>query len=424
MSITSEIKPSQYNIYADYHDLSVKVLFDKEGKRLYTKKIQFKEISFYIFGGDDIPDGLSYKIMKFSEFYNYVVESGYKYLSYYYNRAYFWHIDAYKAFTKEHLEHYFETTKTSIRYSQYSFLLNDWIESTNGMKFKLDLKEKTCLLIDFDEDVKNLIIPDMYMNYPVVEICSKDRKYLNFSLESVFVPKTIKRISSGAFRCRDSLEEIRFEEGSELEYIGPRAFEQSSIKEISIPKSVKIIKDYAFLGCLKLESVVFAEGSELTNLGNSVFAYCPLLKSLELPKSVETITESFTDSEISSITIPMIKKRFCNNLTFSGGFLQEGFYEERSKLERIIVSDGSVGITASAFNDCSSVKEIVLPSSILFIGENAFPPSLYWNIKIIYKGTVEQWRKIKKHDNWMNTNSHNSNLRVKQIICVDGIYKV
>lgn len=424
MSITSEIKPSQYNIYADYHDLSVKVLFDKEGKLLYTKKIQFKEISFYIFGGDDVPDGLSYKIMKFSEFYNYVVESGYKYLSYYYDRAYFWHIDAYKAFTKEHLEHYFETTKTSIRYSQYSFLLNDWIESTNRMKFKLDLKEKTCLIIDFDDDIKNLVIPNTYMNYPVVEICVPERKYLNYSLESVFIPKTIRCISSGAFYACDSLEEVCFEKESELEYIGPRAFEQSSIKEISVPKSVKIIKDYAFLGCLKLERIVFAEDSKLTSLGNNVFAHCESLKELELPKNIEIINESFTDSEISSITIPMIKKRFCNSLTFHGGFLQTGFYEEHSKLERIIVSDGSVGITASAFNDCFLVREIILPNSISFIGENAFPPSLYWNIKIIYKGTVEQWRKIKKHDNWMNTNSHNSNLRVKQIICVDGIYKV
>lgn len=424
MSIISKIKPSQYNIYVDYHDLPVKVLFDKDGK-LYTKNIQFKVISFYIFGSEDVPEGLSCKIMKFSEFYDLVVQNGYKYISHYYHRKFFWHIDSYKAFTKEHLEHFFETTNIDIHMnSEYGFLCTDWIESVNGMKLTINFMTNTCQLLDFDDDVKNLIIPNTYMNYPVVEICCIERKFHNYSLESVFIPKSIKRISGNAFRYCVSLEKVCFDEDSELEDIRASSFSESSIKEIIIPKSVKHIGDDVFFDCPKLEKVVFAKDSSLTSLGRNVFAYCPLLKSLELPKSIETIRESFTDSGISSMTIPMIKKKFCNDLTFFGGFLHVGFYEERSILERIIISDGSIAITASAFNDCYFVKEIIIPNTILLIGEMAFPPAVYSDIKIIYKGTIEQWQKIEKHVLWMNTVRNRPEMKVEQIFCVDGIYKV
>ncbi len=110
MNIAHKLKPNQYNIYADYHNLPVKVLLGKDGN-LYTEKIKRKVVTFYFFEDEDVPEDFSYRTMRFSEYYECVVKNGHKYLSHYSNRDFIWHIDAYDAFTKEQLELFFKTAK-------------------------------------------------------------------------------------------------------------------------------------------------------------------------------------------------------------------------------------------------------------------------------------------------------------------------
>lgn len=119
--LKNNIAPSQYNTYATYHDLTVKALFDEDNKNA-IRKVQNKVLSCtYVFEDEEVPEGLSYRLMKFSEFYKEIVDKGYKYLCHYWAPYYAWHIDAYDAFTKEHLDKFLSTAIGKHK-DQYDFL--------------------------------------------------------------------------------------------------------------------------------------------------------------------------------------------------------------------------------------------------------------------------------------------------------------
>ena len=62
------------------------------------------------------------------------------------------------------------------------------------------------------------------------------------SITSIFIPKTVLRISWGAFEGCSSLTEVRFEAGSRLERISGAAFNGcKQLKKIDFPSSVKEI---------------------------------------------------------------------------------------------------------------------------------------------------------------------------------------
>ncbi len=66
-------------------------------------------------------------------------------------------------------------------------------------------------------------------------------------LKKVTIPKEVIKINNQTFRYAPYLEEVIFEEGSKLEYIGDGAFEMClALEEIKIPNSVTYIGQYAF----------------------------------------------------------------------------------------------------------------------------------------------------------------------------------
>lgn len=67
------------------------------------------------------------------------------------------------------------------------------------------------------------------------------------------------------------------------------AFSGSSLTSVTIPTTVEEIDHSAFAGCQSLESVTFLTGSKVLRIGTGAFAECPLLTSLTIPASVESI---------------------------------------------------------------------------------------------------------------------------------------
>jgi hypothetical protein len=93
-------------------------------------------------------------------------------------------------------------------------------------------------------------------------------------LKSVKIPKSVKQIDEEAFTGYTGLEEIIFEEGSQLETIGEEAFSNcESLKKIAIPKSVKRIDEYAFTGFfvfIDKKSAVYLTGLEVDYVKNGL----------------------------------------------------------------------------------------------------------------------------------------------------------
>ncbi|MCM1295834.1 MAG: leucine-rich repeat protein [Muribaculaceae bacterium] len=69
------------------------------------------------------------------------------------------------------------------------------------------------------------------------------------------------------------------------------------IKSITIPKSVEMINYEAFYGCEDLEEVIFEEGSRLQWVGDRAFAQCTKLKKIKLPESATVFASAFEGCE-------------------------------------------------------------------------------------------------------------------------------
>ncbi len=108
----------------------------------------------------------------------------------------------------------------------------------------------------------------------------------------VIIPYFVKEIAPYAFSCAGSITAIIFEDGSELEVIGERAFYGVFITEITIPAGVSRIEREAFSFCQSMEKITFAEGSKLTELSDDAFSGCSRVKSFTVSINILKIGET------------------------------------------------------------------------------------------------------------------------------------
>lgn len=102
------------------------------------------------------------------------------------------------------------------------------------------------------------------------------------------IPASVKEIGEGAF-CTAPITRLDFEEGSNLEIIGEKAFYGCRIETITIPKSVKVIKEGAFSECQWLKNVYFEDGMCLERIEGRAFYGASQYDNVTIPKSVQYI---------------------------------------------------------------------------------------------------------------------------------------
>jgi hypothetical protein len=160
----------------------------------------------------------------------------------------------------------------------------------------------------------------------------------NFSLSSsIEIGRNIEILGSKCFSCCESFSSITFESNSHLTRIESEAFSHSSLQSILIPRNVEILGSKCFYWSRRLSSIIFESNSHLTRIESEAFSS---LQSILIPSSVEILGSncfSFCES-LSSVT-----------------------FESNSQLTRI---------ESSAFSS-SSLRSILIPSTILFIASDA-----------------------------------------------------
>ncbi len=164
--------------------------------------------------------------------------------------------------------------------------------------------------------LKNLIIPEAFLNQPVTsigEIVTLDFQEAN-DLESIYIPATILHIAPGAFRyryCRNLSELIVDKENPKYYSKNNCIIEKETktliagCKNSLIPNdgSVEIIGSDAFGECMGLEQVVIPEG--ITAIKDNAFADCDDLKEVYISEGVTLIEEFAFDSEnLRKATLP------------------------------------------------------------------------------------------------------------------------
>lgn len=180
-------------------------------------------------------------------------------------------------------------------------------------------------------------------------------------LESVNVPNSITYVDQNAFMNCNNLNKVIISDIANwcqvklFNYTANPLYraghlysdEDTEITDLVIPEGVGQIADYAFYGCKSIKSVTIP--GTVTSIGNNSFYGAPI-ESLAIGSSEILAVNRGTGRN----AIPPLTNVFGNQLT------------------TIKVSEGVETIGSYAFYQCSSLKDLTLPSTLLSIGNDAF----------------------------------------------------
>lgn len=164
------------------------------------------------------------------------------------------------------------------------------------------------------------------------------------SLKRVILPSSVTTISKEAFYKDKKLENIEF------------------------PKSLKTIGSSAFYGCVSLKNISFNE--ELISIESYAFSGCSSITSIRLPSKLKTL--GITAFEGTQITYVKIPATITDMRYPASGAGSVGAFSGCKKLETIEFENGITTIPSYGVAGISSLKKVILPSSVINIDSGAF----------------------------------------------------
>ena len=237
-----------------------------------------------------------------------------------------------------------------------------------------------------DSDITGRVkIPSTYGDGEAEGIVTSLPDSAFFSIDDiteVFIPSSIKTIGTDAFYDCEKLTDVHFAENSVLESIGNYVFQScKSLVSVTLPKSVKTLGQQVFNRLENLESVVFEEGSELESIGSGCFTYSPKLKTIKFAE-----TSKFT--------------------------LVDHAFRNLDALEELDLPNSVESIKTYSIDECSSLKTLWLSKGFKSMEIYSIFQCAIENLH--FKGTMEEWNKISKANNWCY------DIKTNVVQCTDG----
>ena len=186
------------------------------------------------------------------------------------------------------------------------------------------------------------------------------------SLESVIIPRSVKKIYNRAFAGCTSLASVTIADG--VTGIGDRAFGGcTSLASVTIPNSVTVIADRAFSGCTSLASVTIP--ASVTAIGNEAFHGCTSLKEIQFSGTkaqwqairgsdrVEVTGIRCSDDRIGigAEAVPDYFKMDGTKITGYTGTLPAN----------LVIPDGVTEIERGVLSGCFDIESVTIPGSVL-----------------------------------------------------------
>ncbi len=207
------------------------------------------------------------------------------------------------------------------------------------------------------------------------------------NLSSITLPTTLKTINDDAFKNCTALKNVVVPEG--VTFIGDAAFYGcSKLISVSLPSTLTKIDGYysnngAFQNCNRLQNVTFAKGASNATIGPYAFAGCLALESVSLPGNYVTIDENAFkgDTAITSFVWEKSSSTYANQTIAAYAFegcsnmselslpttlktIGEGAFKSCTSLKNLVVPEGVTTIDDAAFNKCTKLTSVSLPSTL------------------------------------------------------------
>ena len=231
---------------------------------------------------------------------------------------------------------------------------------------------KVCPSIYIDE---NLVLKACFDNSQEIDlslsnftsIAANAFTYSN-GVNKVIFPNTCNTISAYAFENCTSLQNIEL---SSVSHIGANAFKNcSSLLSIDLSK-VDYVGENAFYGCINLSKVVLdVEKLNNLNVSSSAFTNCSLLKEFTIHDEIngDSTTKSIVIDEVLVLTLDYNSILTDTSIKVLGKGSMSNIKESKIDLSNSLIER----ISQETFKNNDSLCEIVLPSTLTYIGDSAF----------------------------------------------------
>lgn len=195
-------------------------------------------------------------------------------------------------------------------------------------EYKVD-ENNTATVLKYVGNSIELVIPEELDGHTVTRVfLPAGSNTSSNSIKSIIIPDTVLHINHNCFQNYENLETIKLSDN--LLSIGMCAFKNcSKLTEIQMPDSVTLVYPGAFAKCTALKKIKLSEN--LTTICRGTFWNCSSLEIINLPASLQTI---------------------------EGRINAQGFADE--------------SIAHAAFENCISLKSIIIPEKVNEIGDYAF----------------------------------------------------
>lgn len=226
-------------------------------------------------------------------------------------------------------------------------------------------------------DISEIVVVPSYHTgeegtYPVIEIGISAFTNITHMLKKIYIPPTVTKISNRAF-MGSCISEVIFYGDSKLQFIDLGAFKDCHmLTAFNFPDKIVSIKSEAFMNTAISEVAI---GARMTEITSSAFGNCPIVKfAVDSNNEYYTAYDGSLFSKDKQKLIKYAGGKTSSDLIIPSCVTELDHYSLSGAvhLETVTLHPNLLIINQNAFEGCSSIRSLNIPSLVYYIGIYAF----------------------------------------------------